>query len=452
VRDATRATREGQVSDTTLVLNPSLQSWPFDGASHEPMTLCEVPRADGSLARFVLPTRVVDVLRHFDGRPTAEVVDGSSALSDVPREHLRKLLDEILIPRALLVPQGDAGHAPGARGDRLGYLTLRMRILPPRVVVPIARRLGWMFAPPVAAAALALLVAGQLWFWLRLAPAAGAALKQVKGSHAGMVLVVMAVSTLVHEFGHAAAAARRGCTRLEIGWGLYYYMTILYTDLSEAWRLPRRDRAVLDVGGIYFQAVFGLGLLAAYHAGIGGVVPLYCFLATNLAIAGALNPFFRMDGYWLMSDLLGVPNLAWQRSEVARRLVLRLFARGRKPQPLPLGPGGVALLTGYSLVGTTFFVLTFGFAMQRLALGIGVGYPALVADAWRTVATGPFHALAAGSALLSVLWRGLVLFGVAKFTWLFCKRVLGGLLSLARSVGGAWRESRPLAAAGPQPT
>jgi hypothetical protein len=90
--------------------------------------------------------------------------------------------------------------------------------------------------------------------------------------------------------------------------------------------------------------------------------------------------------------------------------------------------------------------------MQRLAIGIGVGYPALVVDAWRTAATAPFQPLAVGSALLSVLWRGLVLFGVAKFTWLFLKRVAGGVASLAGSVRGAWRESRPLAAAGPQPT
>jgi putative peptide zinc metalloprotease protein len=438
---------EGPVSDTTLVLNPELQSWPFDGAAREPMTLCEVPRADGSLARFVLPTRVVDVLRHFDGRPTGEVVGGSGALRDVPADDLRRLLEEVLVPRALLVPRGEAAHAPGTRGDRLSYLTLRVRLLPPRVVVPIAKRLGWMFARPVFAAVLAAVLAGQLWFWLTMAPAAGMALKDVKGSHAGLVLAVMALSTLVHELGHASAAARRGCTRLEIGWGLYYYMTILYTDLSEAWRLPRRDRAVLDVAGIYFQAVFGLLLLGAYRAG-GGMVPLYCYLATNLAIAGSLNPFFRMDGYWLISDLLGVPNLATQRAEVVRRLAVRLFARGRRAQPLPLRPAALALLTAYSLAGTTFFVLTFGFAMQRLVVGIAVGYPALVAGFWATATAPPFRPLAVGSALLSVAWRGLVLFGVAKFTWLFLKRLTGGVVSLVASLRGAWRESRPLPAPG----
>jgi putative peptide zinc metalloprotease protein len=439
------------VSHDTLVLNPELQSWPFDGASHEPMTLCEVPRADGSLARFVLPTRVVEVLRLFDGRPTEEVVRETAQLGELPGERLRTLLDEVLVPRALLVPRGETAHAPGTRSDRLSYLTFRMRLLPPRVVVPVARRLGWLFARPVFALMLALVVAAHLWFWTRLAPAAGLGLRQVKGSHATMVLAVMALSTLVHEFGHAAAAARRGCRRLEIGWGLYYYMTILYTDLSEAWRLTRRQRAVLDVAGIYFQAIFALFLLAAHVLG-GGIVPLYCFLATDLAIAGSLNPFFRMDGYWLMADLLGVPNLHTQGAELVRRLAVRLFGRGPRAAPLPLGPAAVAVLGTYTLVGMSFFFFTFGFAIRRLGVGIAVGLPAMAAHFWAVATTPPFHPLEAASALLSVAWRALVLFGTAKFTLLFLRRVLGWIVTLFRALRGAWRETRPLPAPGYEPT
>ncbi|HET6762493.1 MAG TPA: hypothetical protein VFH27_02450 [Longimicrobiaceae bacterium] len=428
-----------EVTQSALVLNPALQSWPFDGAASEPMTMCEVPRADGSLARFVLPARVVAVLQLFDGRPTEQVVAASPALAGVPQKEVARLLNEVFVPRGLLVPPGAEAHAPGRRGDRLGYLTFRMKVLPPRVVVPIARALGWLFARPVMAVLIAAVVAAHLWFYLRLVHGSGMGLGGVKGSHAAAVLGVMIVSTLIHEFGHAAAAAKHGCRRLEIGWGMYYYMTILYTDLSEAWRLPRAQRALLDVGGIYFQAVFGLVLLAAYEL-TGSVIPLYCFLATDLAIAGSLNPFFRMDGYWLLSDALGVTQLHAAGTEVLRRGALRLFGR-RSSAPLPLSVPAIVIVGLYSGSGIAFFGTAFSFAIRRLVIGIAVGYPEMLRALWATFAL-PFHPLAFGAALVEVLWRTLVLVGTLKFTWMFVSRLLGWLASLGRLLRRAWREAR----------
>ena len=439
------------MSQALLRFNPAIQTWPFDGAGAEPQTMCEVPRADGSSARFVVPSRLCDLLREFDGtRTTEDVAKAAEARGAFPAADVTKLVEGFLVPRGILAPVGEeAAPLPAKKGDRLSYLTFRMRLLPPAVVTPLARLVGWTFSKPAFAVGLALVVAAHLLFWFWLAPGHGLGFQNVRGPRFGAILGLMVASTLLHELGHAAAAAWFGCRRLEIGWGMYYYMTVLYTDLSEAWRLPRKQRALIDVGGIYFQALFAVALLGVYAA-TGWETALYVFLATDLAIASSLNPFFKMDGYWLMSDLLGVPNLHARTAGLPRWVFLRVFGRGKvKAPPLPLSRTALTVLLVYSGVGLAFFVFTFHFVFQRLMMAVAYTYPDALRGVWTAVTSSPLHLLALGSALLSVAWRTLVLIGTVKFTYHFVTRAGGMILGLARAARDVARELRPRAAQAP---
>ncbi|HEX8429673.1 MAG TPA: hypothetical protein VF625_00240 [Longimicrobium sp.] len=427
------------MTGSTLRFNPAIQLCPFDGAAREPMVLCEVPRADGSSARFVLPERLVALLRRFDGRgDTAEVARECAVEGAYSPEAFERLVSGFLLPRAILVD--DAAPAPvepPRAPTRLSSLTMRTRLLPPEVVTPIARALGWLFARPVFAGGVAMVVAAHLVFYLVIAPGQEMAWQQVRGSHVGLIMLLMGGSVVLHEFGHAAAAAHFGCRRLEIGWGMYYHMSVLYTDLSEAWRLPRAQRALIDVAGMYFQALFGVAMLGVYAA-TGSAVPLYCFIATDLAIASSLNPFFRMDGYWLVSDLLGVPNLHAQSAALLRRFALRCFGR-RAPagDAPPIGRGGLAFMVAYSAFGLAFFVFAFNFAVRRLLVGVVVSFPAALAALGAAVVADPFSAGGVGSALFAVTWRSLVIFGTAKFLLNFLSALVGGAASVARALRAA---------------
>ena len=431
------------MSSIPLRLNPAVQTWPFDGAGKEPQTLCEVPREDGSSARFVVPSRLAALLGEFDGmRATDEVARTAEARGVFRADEVAKLVEQFLVPRGILAPAGQEPVPLAAKkSDRLSYLTFRVRLFPPSVVTPLARLVGWTFSRPAFTVGVALVVAAHLLFWLSLAPGHGLGFQQVP--RFGVILAVMVASTLLHELGHAAAAAWFGCRRLEIGWGMYYYMTVLYTDLSEAWRLPRKQRALIDVGGMYFQALFATALLGVF-AVTGSEVPLYVFLATDLAIASSLNPFFKMDGYWLMSDLLGIPNLHARTAALPRWVFLRLFGRGKvRPEPLPLSRGALAVLLTYSAVGFAFFVFTFQFIFQRLLMVVAVSYPDALRAVLDTATAAPFRPLALGMAVVGVAWRTLVLIGTIKFTYNFVTRVGSMLLGLARAGRAVWREVRP---------
>jgi putative peptide zinc metalloprotease protein len=431
------------LTPTPLRFNPAIQVWPFDGAAREKMSMCEIPRADGSLARFALPDRLLGVIRGFDGeRATGEVARAGAAAGACSEEELARLVSGFLVPNGFLVADGEEAGSPVQRANRLTYMTLKVRLLPPAVVTPVARCLGWLYSRWIMAAVGTAFVIAQFVFFLKLAPGHEMGFAALKGSHAGAIVLLMMLSTLIHEFGHAAAAARHGCRRLEIGWGLYYHISVLYTDLSEAWRLTRRQRALVDVGGMYFQAIFALGFLAVYRV-THSVVPLYCFLATDLAIGASLNPFFRMDGYWLASDLLGVPNLHVQSARLLRRMGLRLVGR-RDPdtQPLALGRGAMAFMATYSVLGLAFFVFAFQFAVNRLLAGLAVTYPAVLRGFWTAATAHPVALGAVGSAAFAVLWRGLVLFGTAKLLYNFGKRVVMGALTLGKALVRALRRPR----------
>ena len=129
----------------------------------------------------------------------------------------------------------------------------------------------------------------------------------------GMV-VFMVCSSFFHELGHASACKHFGMKHGGIGFGLYLNFPVLYTEVSEVWKLNRKQRCVVNLAGVYFQCYVLLGLLVAFFI-TGNDVVRYLLLTLNLGFLMTLNPFFKFDGYWLASDLLGVPNLRVRTKE-----------------------------------------------------------------------------------------------------------------------------------------
>ena len=64
------------------------------------------------------------------------------------------------------------------------------------------------------------------------------------------LLVFMVVSSLFHELGHASACKHFGIRHGGIGFGLYLNFPVLYTDVTEVWRLRRADRCIVNLGGV----------------------------------------------------------------------------------------------------------------------------------------------------------------------------------------------------------
>ena len=83
---------------------------------------------------------------------------------------------------------------------------------------------------------------------------------------------------------------------------------MLFSDVSDAWRLKPGERIAVNLGGIYFEMILASLMLVGYYIFHDfGLLIIPCILI--LSTLSNLNPFIKYDGYWILSDAIGVPNL-----------------------------------------------------------------------------------------------------------------------------------------------
>ena len=135
------------------------------------------------------------------------------------------------------------------------------------------------------------------------------------------------VSGAFHELGHATASRYAGAEPGVIGAGIYLLWPVFYNDLNDSYRLSRTDRLRCDLGGVYFNVLFILALFVAF--GLTGFTPLLVVAAAqHLVILQQFLPFVRLDGYYVVSDLAGVPDLFRRIRPVLASLVPGAAGRG----------------------------------------------------------------------------------------------------------------------------
>jgi putative peptide zinc metalloprotease protein len=153
--------------------------------------------------------------------------------------------------------------------------------------------------------------------------------------------------------------------------GLYLVFPVFYANVTHAWRLERKPRVVVDLGGMYFQLILTIPAFLLFHLTQEQVWLLF-FLELDAMILFCLNPFLRFDGYWLCSDFLGVPNLR-SRSQFLMKI---LYGRLTRKPIVPSAPlleirpsallGVVLYALGAYLFGCVVLVLFFRFLAPRI--------------------------------------------------------------------------------------
>ena len=286
-------------------------------------------------------------------------------------------------------------------------LWFRVRLLPVAVVDRVSRRLSLLLRPPVAVP-LALLCA--VAAMSALADTTSRAKLVDPGGSFLPLLGLLIFSMFAHELGHASASSRYGTPARDIGFGLYLVYPVFYNDVTAAWRLTRRQRLVIDLAGVFFQFLVAGSYLLIYH--LTGVQAFY-LAAVTIFFLGlvVLLPIFKFDGYWLLSDLLGVPNLSSQIRRVGAHVRDRLTRRSDARLPWPGWVSAAVVAYGaFTVVFVFFFVLRLALVVPDLA----ADYPARVSGLFRDLALPP-HRPAAGR-LASVLGPTYILLGVSLAT------------------------------------
>ncbi|MFN8444459.1 MAG: hypothetical protein U0175_26985 [Caldilineaceae bacterium] len=228
-----------------------------------------------------------------------------------------------LVAQGILVQDGVVPPNTTKRQEDASLLALHFRreIFSAERLAPIVRPFQWFFTRPVAAILMSLVVAVHVMLYLQVGFAAQA---DMSGVNWPLFLLVLLVSIFVHEFGHLAACQRWNCPHGPLGIGFYFFQPVFYVDVTAAWRLNRWQRAVVDLAGIYLQLIgtifFWLLWLATQDK-----TWLFAIFMTDMFAYSNLQPFMKLDGYWLLSDLSGVPNLHARVGAVLGYWVQRLM-------------------------------------------------------------------------------------------------------------------------------
>lgn len=400
--------------DSRPFANPLLEASDFDSDAGKPMVLCVVPSANEPV-RFALPAQYMELVRHFDGERTEEeAID--AFLSRYPgsfeRGWLQRLVRQSLLPKGILVhAHQDPARVAVSSQSKNAFLFIKLPIIPPSVVDTVAQRFSFMFKWPALLLGGLLFVASHLYVYGALIQEQRVDFNQLNAASILLIMLLSTLGTICHEFGHASAAAHYGCRRMTIGWGLYIIYTVLWTNVSEAWKLPRRQRAVVDIGGVYFESLFLLLVLALYLQ-TGDIVYLFAFIFIDLSIVTTFNPFLRMDGYWLVSDLFGIVNLRKQQTTWLQEIASKLFGNGSYAARSSLTNKAKWVLGIYSVAGTVFLVYLLTVIVQFVILNVAGQYPAMLNEFLRdTLAGKPALDLLGG--FVEIFWRTLMLLGAA---------------------------------------
>lgn len=265
---------------------------------------------------------------------------------------------------------GAGGRPRGPAGRILG-LRLRLVLLPHRLVRPVCAALTVLFLPVVVVAAVAGLVAVDIWLWrtASLAPALAAVLAEPVTIL--LLLAIVGTSVFFHELGHAAGCRYGGGRPGAIGMGLYLVYPALYTDVTDAQRLSRSGRLRTDLGGIYFNGLAVLGVAGAY-AFTHYEPLLVAIVLIHVEIIQQLVPVVRLDGYYILTDLVGVPDLFDRVRPVLSSL---LPWRQTDPRVAELRPGARVTVTAWVLLVVPVLLALTGFVVMHT--------PDLLRDVWR---------------------------------------------------------------------
>ncbi len=204
-----------------------------------------------------------------------------------------------------------------------------------------------------------------------------------------MIWVTLGTTKIIHELGHAFACRHFGGECHEIGVAFLIFSPCLYCDVSDSWTLRSKWRRIsIAAAGIYVElllASFAFFVWWNTQPGDLNQICLLVFMVSNIStLLFNLNPLLRLDGYYILSDWLEVPNLRQKSEKMLENTCLRMFL-GIEVETDPSQPTKHHwLFVTYALAATLyraflvvaiccfFFAMLKPFRLEYLGLTVGV--------------------------------------------------------------------------------
>jgi multidrug resistance efflux pump len=281
---------------------------------------------------FILKQPEYRILSQFDGTLTLSDVASGGPQANGPRVSLPALVRFLgkLDSLGLLARGGT--DDPIAAHQRERGLYIRFRLFnPDKLLAWLDRVFGWALTRTSIISSFVLMVVVAFCMLARLDEVSTYTSYLYREYGIAAILGITVMITALHEFAHGLACKHFGGDVREMGVLLIYYvLPAFYCNVTDIYRMGRKhERMWVIFAGIYWQllvsALGGLLWLIATPYTLLADLSLLVFIGGSFNILINCNPLIKLDGYYALSQALGVVNLQGRSSDYARTLVARLL-------------------------------------------------------------------------------------------------------------------------------
>lgn len=431
------------VTELRLMLRPGLR-WDEQEFAGGPCAVIEDPVAE---AFFRVGLREARFLRLLDGTRTVREVVAMLAeqesANQLSLEDATRIGDWLLTQRLASTRDRDEGalftaprmRDPEAKGTwQSNPVTFRIPLgRPQRFLDWLTPWLAWTLGPIGFTVWIMVVASGGFTLvdrWPEFLSHVPNILDGTRGWRLGLAFVGL---KCVHELAHALACRRHGGTVGSVGIYFLLFSPLPYVDVTSTWRMASKwQRIQVSIAGVYAEL-----FVAAIAAWIWGhsLDPLTRQTALEVFFLGSVatlvvnaNPLMRFDGYFVLADLVGVPNLYGRGRRAVSEWLGRLLVAPRYQSPSCEFSGWQRwALTCYGLGCLTWSqMVTWGLVVAMAAFweGVGVLLAVSVVVSWY------------GPAVI-MLWKSVR--GLARFRQLAWRRLIVGGGVFAGGLAVLWQ-------------
>jgi multidrug resistance efflux pump len=190
----------------------------------------------------------------------------------------------------------------------------------------------------------------------------------LRGSSLLLMWLTIVGIGFTHEFAHGLTCKRYGGEVREMGFMLLFFMPAFYCNVSDAWLFPKRQRLAVLFAGAYWQIILWAVAIIFWRLTAPESFP-HLLAVIVMAICGIytlfnLNPLIKLDGYYLLSDYLEIPNLRNKAFSYLGTRIKKLWGTVRQGIS-EVTPRERRVYLIYGLLAGTYSFLLLGFIAFR---------------------------------------------------------------------------------------
>jgi putative peptide zinc metalloprotease protein len=171
--------------------------------------------------------------------------------------------------------------------------------------------------------------------------------------------VTLAVSKILHEFGHGLTCKHFGGECHEMGLMILVLTPCLYCNVSDSWMLPNKwHRAAIGAAGMYVEGILAAICTFVWWYTSPGLINNLClnimFISSVSTVIFNGNPLLRYDGYYILADVMEIPNLRQKATQILSRKMSDWFLGIEQPDDPFLPQRNQVFFAAYSIASAIY--------------------------------------------------------------------------------------------------